>query len=121
LTARRKAIDEYILQSPFAIFMFIEYFINELSNQGAKTQPRTMATPDRLIAPTWITPTGDHVDINFDAAVARIGNCGVVAAICRSGDVHFMGASALDCLSILDPSTLESITCCETLALATGE
>jgi hypothetical protein len=98
--------------------MFIEIFINELRIQGAKTQPRTMVKPRRLIAPAWIHHTCDHVKINGDAVVARIGNRGVVAAICRSADGHFMGASALACMGISDPATPESIACREALALA---
>jgi hypothetical protein len=91
-TARRKAIHEEIFQSPFAIFKFIENFNNELSNQGLKTQTRSMGTPQRLTTPTWIPPIFEYVKINVDAAVARAGNRGVVAAICRSVDGHFMGA-----------------------------
>jgi hypothetical protein len=41
-----------------------------------------------------------------------------MAAICRSVDGHFMGASALACMGIADPATLESIACREALALA---
>jgi hypothetical protein len=56
-TARRKAIHEEIFQSPFAIYKFIENCNNELNNQGAKTQTRSMmGTPQRLRAPTWIPP-----------------------------------------------------------------
>jgi hypothetical protein len=117
-TARRKAIHAEIFQSSFAIFKFIENFHNELSSQGAKTQPRSMGTPQWLTASTWIPPICDHVKVNVDAVVARTGNRGVVAAICRSSvDGYFMVASALACMGISDPGTLESIACHETLAL----
>jgi hypothetical protein len=77
-----------------------------------------MATPHGLIAYAWIHPTCDHVKINGDVVVARIGKRGVVAAIFRSAYGHFMGATALACMGISDPATPESIACREALALA---
>jgi hypothetical protein len=41
-----------------------------------------------------------------------------VAAICRSSDGSYLGASALACPGISDPGTLEAIACREGLALA---
>ena len=117
-SARRKAIHEEIFQSPFSIFKIIENFISDLSLVASPPRTRTAAQPVRVVAPRWIAPSGDYAEINVDAAVSRSENRGVVAAICRSRDGTFMGASALACPGISDPETLEAIACREGLALA---
>jgi hypothetical protein len=72
----------------------------------------------RSSTPKWIPPQSDQVKINIDDVVARTKNCGVVAAICRSHDGHYIGASALECPGISELAMLESIACREVLALA---
>jgi ribonuclease HI len=79
---------------------------------------RSPAQPVCGVAPRWIAPSGDYAKINVDAAVSRSENRGVVAAICRSSDGSYLGASALACPGISDPGTLEAIACREGLALA---
>ena len=56
--------------------------------------------------------------MNVDAAVARRGGLGSVAAVCRDGNGVFQGASALTFNNIDDPEVLETLAIREALALS---
>jgi ribonuclease HI len=58
------------------------------------------------------------VKLNADAAVAKTGNGGALAVVCRSEAGEFLGASALTLNVGYSPATLEAMACREALALA---
>jgi ribonuclease HI len=57
------------------------------------------------------------VKINVDATVRKRQNFGAVAAICRTEDGQYLGASAVVVQRIADPATLEALAYREALAL----
>jgi ribonuclease HI len=65
----------------------------------------------------WIAPPARSVKINVDAAVRKRQNFGAVAAICRTEDGQYLGASAVVVQCIADPATLEALAYREALAL----
>jgi ribonuclease HI len=115
--ARRKAIHEDVFQSPLSTHLFVESFIRELEIVDKKklTAPSLgpKATPKK-----WVAPMTGHAKINVDAAVRKNENFGAAAAVCRSEDGVFLGASAQVIHGMSDPGTLEAIACREALALA---
>jgi ribonuclease HI len=58
------------------------------------------------------------VKLNADVAVAKTGNGGALAVVCRSEAGEFLGASALTLNVGYSPATLEAMACREALALA---
>jgi hypothetical protein len=57
----------------------------------------------KVVHPKWIAPGQGCAKINVDAAVAKEGAGGSLAAVCRSEDGVFLGASALTIKGIGDP------------------
>jgi hypothetical protein len=60
-----------------------------------------------------LAPPLNFVKVNGDVDVAKHGNIGVVAVVCRDANGLFLGASALDVPRISHPATLEAIACRE--------
>ena len=56
--------------------------------------------------------------INMDGGVAKTANRGAAAAVCRSADGVYLGASAVVIDGLTHPGSLEAIACREALALA---
>ena len=114
--ARRKAIHESIFQSHLSTRCFIERFIADLEvNQKPASQNRPPAAPALL---RWIPPPDGWVKINVDAAVGKVNNKGAAAAIVRSSDGLFLGASCVVLERCTQPETLEVLACREALSLA---
>jgi hypothetical protein len=55
---------------------------------------------------------------NVDGALSERNGRSVLAAIFRSGDGHYLGASPLVISGVLDLATIETIACREALCLA---
>lgn len=54
----------------------------------------------------------------MDAAISRSGAGGAIAAVCRTPEGRFHGASSVTIRGLSDPATLEALACNEALALA---
>jgi hypothetical protein len=118
-SARRKAIHESIYQSPLSTHLFVENFLSELEMAKPKQHINSDQTRrPSTRAPGWIAPPPGHFKINVDGAVAREGKRGSAAAVCRSADGYYQGASAIAIPVIFDPATIEAIACREALCLA---
>jgi hypothetical protein len=115
-TARRKAIHEEIFQSLLSTHGFITSYLQEL-RQLAKP-PSATPSSGRSREAQWIPPTNNLSKINVDAAVSKTEVRGAMAALCRSHDGVYLGASAIVYEGISNPSTLEVLACREALALA---
>jgi hypothetical protein len=113
--ARRKIIHEEVYQSPLSTHLFIQSYLQDLSISVKKER---VQGGQSVVHPKWIAPLRGCAKINVDAAIAKEGHGGAVAAVCRSEEVNFLGASALRIEGIGDPSALEAVACREALALA---
>jgi ribonuclease HI len=115
--ARRKAIHEQIFQSPLSVHMFVESFVSDLKRceDLRKKQP---ATAPEQRTPGWIPPPRGMIKINVDAAVGKNGGRGTVAAIARTENGGFMGASTLVLPGKSSAEILEALACREACALA---
>lgn len=114
--ARRKVIYEDIFQTPYATHCFINSYLDEIK---FLQKPETTSTA-HVPAPRprhWLPPPEGHVQINVDAAVARAGGHGSVAAVCRDQTGSYLGASAMRISYIGDPTTLEALAIREAQAL----
>ena len=114
--ARRKIIfqDEY--QSPLSTQLFVESYLRDLSIAGPCRG--VGSTPARPAHPRCISPKPGYMKLNADAAMAKTGPGGALAAVCRTETGTFLGASTLTVEGITDPAVLEAIACWEALALA---
>jgi ribonuclease HI len=56
--------------------------------------------------------------VNVDAAMSKNSATGAIAAIARSREGTFLGASAVVLRGVTDPETLEAMACREGLNLA---
>lgn len=121
-SARRKAIHEGILQSPHATNSFITSFIAELEaiNVANTHQPgqQTMLSRSAEVRYEWREPPPGMAKIHVDGGLARVGNGGSSAALCRDHDGTYLGSSAMVFSDIHDPATLEALACREAMALA---
>jgi ribonuclease HI len=115
--ARRKAIHEQIFQSPLSVHMFVESFVSDLKRceDLRKKQP---ATAPEQRTPGWIPPPRGMIKINVDAAVGKNSGRGTVAAIARTENGGFMGASTLVLPGKSSAEILEALACREACALA---
>jgi ribonuclease HI len=98
----------------------VENFLRELASTPVSkgiAKPRPAPQQERLRR--WIAPPPGVAKINVDAAVKKTSNLSAIAAVCRSTEGRFLGASVLVIPGISDPATLESIACREALVLAT--
>ncbi|KAK1644917.1 hypothetical protein QYE76_062722 [Lolium multiflorum] len=86
----------------------------ELSKRTVQKPAAVTATT----APRWIPPPPGMVKINVDAAVGKNLRRGSVAAIARSSDGVFLGASALIYTGVTEAETLEALACREACDLA---
>ena len=66
----------------------------------------------------WTVRSPGVAKIQVDEGLARNGNSGASATVCRDHTVLFLGSSAMVFTDILDPTTLEALACREALALA---
>jgi ribonuclease HI len=114
--ARRKAIHEGVFQSPLSTHCFIDNFIADLS-QGEKHVIKKVASPPKK-HPRWISSQPGVAKINVDAGVTRDGCSGAVAAVARSANGAYMGASAVQFMGTADPEVLEAMAVREGLNLA---
>jgi hypothetical protein len=93
--AKRKAIPKDIYQSPISTIMFVDRFIDDLEMGTGNTLKRGGRKLAAARKPRWLAPPVGCTKANVDAAVARSGARGAVAAVYRSRDGVFVGASAL--------------------------
>jgi ribonuclease HI len=75
------------------------------------------ATTQQSNIEAWIAAPRGYANINVDAAVRKQGRIGALAALCRSDDGLFLGASTIVRRGIIDPTILEALACREALAL----
>jgi hypothetical protein len=116
--AKRKAIHEDIYQSPISTIMFVDRFIDDLEMGTGNTLKRGGRQPAAACKPRWLAPPVGCTKVNVDVAVARSGARGAMAAVCRSRDGVFAGASALVYDGITHPGTLEALACRKALDIA---
>ncbi|KAK1697051.1 hypothetical protein QYE76_013748 [Lolium multiflorum] len=94
-------------------------FVNYLKDlELSKRTVQQPAAATETIAPRWIPPPTGMVKINVDAAVGKNLKRGSVAAIARSSDGVFLGASALIYPGVTEAETLEALACREACDLA---
>jgi ribonuclease HI len=116
-SARRKAIHEEVFQSSLFTHSFVESFLRDLECASAskvKAQPATQ----RMQVRRWIASPPGVAKINVDAAVKKSEKAGAIAAVCRSSEGVYLGASAVQVPCMDDPTILEALACQEALALA---
>ena len=120
-TARRKAIHEDIFQSPLSIFGFVSSFLNDLDMVHTKSTPlaRPLAAQEAR-APLWIAPPPGYLKINVDGGIAKKANKGGYAAVCRTANGEYNGASAVAVEGLTNPGILEALACREALSFGAG-
>jgi hypothetical protein len=109
--ARRKIIHEGEYQSPLSTHCFVERFLNDLNILNSE---RTVTPTSKAVGPKWIAPPEGWLKINVDAAVSK----NALAAVARSSEGAFLGASVVVVQGISDPEVLEALACREGLDLA---
>jgi ribonuclease HI len=116
--ARWKAIHEDLFQSPLSTHHFVESFLRDLQ-QSSKSNTVDKQAPGRSPShPRWVKPPSGVTKLNVDAGLAKTRRAGAVAAIARSDEGVFLGASAVVFHAITDPETLEAMAVREGLNLA---
>jgi hypothetical protein len=118
--ARRKAIHEQIYQSPLSVHHFVESFMADLKQAGdsKRSSPTRTHAPASACPPRWIPPPAGVVKVNVDAAVSKNRGCGSVAAVARSDQGVFLGASTRVLPGKTEAETLEAMACREAVDLA---
>lgn len=99
---------------------FVESFVADLKQAGDSKRSSSSRTPTPAGAcpPRWIPPPAGVVKVNVDAAVSKNTGCGSVAAVARSDQGEFLGASARVFPGKTEAETLEAMACCEAVDLA---
>lgn len=114
--AKRDLIHENSYQSPFSTSKFIMNFIQELDMLSERDRERTGRAPRQT--QRWIPPPAGHIKGNVDAAIYLEQNVCAAAAVLRSEEGDFRGASVLVVEGISEPTCAEAIACREALCLA---
>ncbi|KAI4980178.1 hypothetical protein ZWY2020_020663 [Hordeum vulgare] len=104
--ARRKAVYESIFQSPQQTSNFVDNYLAELGHVEARL-PQSSADAAAPQVQRWLPPPAGKVKINVDGVVARSHRGGVVAAVCRDHDGHYLDSSAIVFPFTNDPHILE--------------
>jgi ribonuclease HI len=113
--ARRKIIHEGEYQSPLSTHLFVGRFLNDLE----VLEPKPAVAGARPAGgPMWIPPPVGLSKINVDAALSKNTSKGALAAVARSADGTFLGASVAVVEGFTDPKVLEAMACREGLSLA---
>ncbi|XP_073358132.1 uncharacterized protein [Aegilops tauschii subsp. strangulata] len=104
-------------QSPLSTISFINRYLEELDI--ASVRPNRATAPSVPIARQrkWIPPSGNAAKLNVNGGIS-LGDKGVAAAVARDKSGHFLGASALVIIGLVNPASLEAHACSEALALA---
>ena len=89
-SARRKANHGETYQSLLSNHCFISSFLSDIQILSKPAKERRNPLPRSC---QWIPPLDDHVKFNVDATVSTAGGFGAPAAICRSVEGNFLGAS----------------------------
>jgi hypothetical protein len=103
-------------QSPLYTFLFARKFIDDLALAPKQAYVGPVARQD--VQKEWIPRAEGQAKVNIDAALARSGTGGALAAVCRDANGLFLGASALTMVGGLSLTTLEAMSCPEGLSLA---
>lgn len=121
-SARQKAIQEGVFQSPEATQNFITIFIRELEILRENLQKCTRAAPStsaaRLYHARPRAPPPGYAKFHVDGGVSRTSRSGSAVAVCHDGTGNCLGSSAPVIEGIIDPAALEAIASREALALA---
>jgi ribonuclease HI len=113
--AQRKIIHEGEYQSPLSTHLFVGRFLNDLE----VLEPKPAVAGARPVGgPKWIQPPVGLAKINVDAALSKNTSKGALAAVARSVDGTFLGASVVVVEGFTDPEVLEVMACREGLSLA---
>lgn len=113
--ARRKAIYDHELQSPFSTNMFIRRYIQEIGDAKVKLGSSRVAPAQTN---NFVRPPVGVIKINVDGVVARDRRSGVGAAIARDHTGLYRGSSSCYIPHMYDLATLEVMACREGLWLA---
>jgi len=111
--ARRKALHENQLHSPFPTHRFVKRFNIELETIRPRNKEKQAAGGP---APRWIRPPSGFVKINVDDLQKLMQ--GFYSCCARDEDGNFLGASALVLEGCTEAKAVEAIACHEGLALA---
>jgi hypothetical protein len=114
--ARRKAIHDNIFQSPLSTFPFVNSFISDLTMAEGKKGVHVQQGHTQQAG--WIPPPEGLVKINVDAATSKNTNRGAIAAVARSSDGVYLGASSVVFDDVTDAESLEALACREAVALS---
>jgi hypothetical protein len=69
------------------------------------TRSTKKSVPVKNVEPAkWTAPPQGYAKINVDAVVRKQGEVGAVAAVCRSDDGVYQGASAAVMQGVVDPT-----------------
>jgi ribonuclease HI len=116
--ARRKAIHEDVFQSPLSTYAFVESYLRDLEIMSQSNTTIRSSGRKGTVERKWIAPPAGWVKINVDAALNKQQNGGAIAAVCRSEDGDYLGASAIVVQGITDPAVMEALACREAMSLA---
>ena len=109
-------VHENISSHPLRLAVSSQRFM-ELEADTIRTVSQPMVQPPRQRL-GWIPPPRGDAKGNVDGAISEMHRRSAVAAIFRSDDGKFLGASVLVMAGILDPGTAEAIASREALCLA---
>jgi hypothetical protein len=93
---------------------FIERFIGDLKQLDHTPVSNSVVLPQ---SPRWIAPPQGLTKINVDVALLKNSPKGAIAAVARSLEGSFLGASSLVINGVMDTETMEALTCREGLNL----
>jgi hypothetical protein len=113
--ARRKIIHEGEYQSPLSTHIFVGRFLNDFE----VLEPKPAVAGARPVGgPKWIALPVGLSKINVDAALSKHTSKGALAAVARSAEGTFLGATVAVVEGFTDPEVLEAMACREGLSLA---
>jgi hypothetical protein len=98
--ARRNIVHEGNYHSPLLTHCFIERFIGDLKQLDHTPVSNLVVLPR---GPRWIAPPQGLGKINVDFALSKTSPKGAIAAVARSSEGSFLGASSLVINGLMDP------------------
>jgi hypothetical protein len=107
----RRRIPKSVIHTHY----FVERFLNDLN---IFYHERIVTRTSKVVGPKWIAPPDGLSKINVDATVSKNSGQGALAAVARSTEGVFLGASVVVVQGISDPEVLEALACQEGLDLA---
>lgn len=98
-----------LFQSPLSTHCFVTNFLEELGLVQEMKKHEVQVRQEAATIQQWIPPPTGWIKINVDGAPGKTDDIAAVAAVARSCDGEFLGASSVVFSGCMEAETVEAV------------